>query len=74
MSTGPAHDRVGPADLEYDLAHEAATAPLGVPLQRRPTSRGGPGSRTPTASTPTPDAASDYGYDLAHDVPEAHRR
>ena len=51
------------ADLEYDLAHEAATGPTTV----------GPDRDQPTEPvvTATPTYDGDYSYDLAHDIPRS---
>ncbi|HEU4349091.1 MAG TPA: hypothetical protein VFR35_15040 [Actinoplanes sp.] len=54
------------SDLEYDLAHEAAVA----------ASTAGPSRDRQQQSvyvvTETKDYSGDYGYDLAHDVPDRH--
>jgi hypothetical protein len=66
MTDAPAHrDRVGAADLEYDLAHDGVTGV--VPSQGAPPSPDRPGT---LVSNETPDVGSDYGYDLAHDIPK----
>jgi hypothetical protein len=51
-------------DLEYDLAHEAATD--GVPVQS-----GDPTLTSEAVATQTEDYDGDYSYDLAHDIPRA---
>jgi hypothetical protein len=67
MADRPAEpDRTGAADLEYDLAHDAATD--AVPGQRRAMHLDRPST---VVATETSDTASDYGYDLAHDIPKA---
>jgi hypothetical protein len=48
-------------DLEYDLAHEWVATPHHGPVPR-------PGGPVQVA-TETNDRGSDYGYDMAHDVP-----
>jgi len=58
-------DRVGAADLEYDLAHDAATD--AGPNQRHPVH---PEHPSTVVATESPDTAGDYGYDLAHDIPK----
>jgi hypothetical protein len=60
----PKHDVPGPqpdGDLEYDLAHEWAASPHEAVATRKV----GPVQ----VSTETDDRGSDYGYDMAHDVP-----
>lgn len=60
-------DQPGPeecSDLEYDLAHEAATAAgSSKPATTRP-------AKPSYVATETADYDGDYGYDLAHDVPK----
>ena len=50
------------ADLEYDLAHEAAAATEDDSARHEP---------PVVVATDTPDYAGDYSYDLAHDLPRA---
>ncbi|HSS68190.1 MAG TPA: hypothetical protein VLK34_06530 [Nocardioidaceae bacterium] len=59
----------GDADLEYDLAHEAATD--SAERASRPTRTNPPDDlRGAIVATETTDSGSDYGYDLAHDIPQ----
>jgi hypothetical protein len=67
MTDGPDQpDRAAAADLEYDLAHDTATA--ADPGQRR---AGHPDHEAALVATETSDTAGDYGYVLAHDIPKA---
>ena len=59
-------NQVGAADLEYDLAHDAGTA--AIPGQRHADH---PERAGTLVSTQTADYASDYSYDLAHDIPKS---
>lgn len=54
-------DEGGNADLEYDLAHEAAGVEQ-APAQDE---------RADQVVTTTPEYDGDYSYDLAHDIPPA---
>ncbi len=62
-------------DLEYDLAHEAATAAAQAQVHRSVDTHGGSdeddtdGAQLTYVSTETPEYSGDYSYDLSHDVP-----